>query len=173
MDKGCLRNPLKFVKMKSDKISLVYKIMKFSKKSNYGLKGLLYLARKPENKAVLTSEVSEKQNIPPSFLTKIFQKLSKAGILRSHRGAKGGFFLAKKPGEITLKRIIETLEGPIKFDETKLKSEEFEDLYGASDVAIMTTWQRIQHKISKMLEKTTILDVLKKAKKVEKRKINE
>lgn len=86
--------------------------MQFTKAEEYGMFGVLYLAEK--DRAVITplSEISEAQNIPEKFLAKIFQSLSKNGIVRSHRGVRGGFTLAKDPKEITLKEVLETIQGP-------------------------------------------------------------
>jgi len=81
--------------------------------ADYGLLGILYLARQPRERIVLISEVAEAQGVPESYLAKIFQDLAKAGLVRSHRGARGGFTLARSPRDITLRQIIEAIEGPI------------------------------------------------------------
>ncbi|MFC1721614.1 RrF2 family transcriptional regulator [Patescibacteria group bacterium] len=144
--------------------------MKLTRKSEYGLKGLLYLARQKERRAVLTSEVSAAQDIPQSFLNKIFQKLVKAGILKSYRGYRGGFSLAKKPKEITLKKIVEILEGPIDLWPKKrnVESDEIEVAKGSSSAALLSVWQKVQLKVNRMLEKVTVLDLMKKSSKLEK-----
>jgi Rrf2 family iron-sulfur cluster assembly transcriptional regulator len=67
--------------------------MQITKSEEYGLRGLIFLAQQPPEKVTLVSEVSKDQNIPESFLAKIFQRLSKAGLLRSVRGPNGGFTL--------------------------------------------------------------------------------
>lgn len=87
--------------------------MKLTRGSDYGLLGMLYLASQPREKVVLISEVAEAQGVPESYLAKIFQDLAKAGLVRSHRGARGGFTLARAPQQITLRQIIEAIEGPI------------------------------------------------------------
>ncbi|MBN1213550.1 MAG: Rrf2 family transcriptional regulator [candidate division Zixibacteria bacterium] len=86
--------------------------MQFTKAEEYGIFGVLYLAEK--DRAVVTplSEISKAQNIPEKFLAKIFQSLSKSGIIRSHRGVRGGFTLAKDPSEISVKEVLETIQGP-------------------------------------------------------------
>jgi Rrf2 family protein len=58
-------------------------------------------------------EISERQKIPASFLSKIFQNLSRAGIVSSSRGTGGGFMLVKDPAEITLLDVVEAIEGQI------------------------------------------------------------
>lgn len=139
--------------------------MKLTRKCEYGLRGLLYLAQKPEREKVLTAEVSAAENIPPSFLNKIFQKLAKAGVLRSTRGCGGGFYLAKEPEKITLRKIIETLDGPIKFSPQGWKKRDGEIDGGGDAMALTTVWQRIQTRLNAMLENTTIMDLIRKSRK--------
>ncbi len=86
--------------------------MQFTKAEEYGVFGVLYLAEKDSSLVTPLSEISEAQGIPEKFLAKIFQSLSKAGIVRSHRGVRGGFTLSKKANEITIKEILETIQGP-------------------------------------------------------------
>lgn len=86
--------------------------MQFTKAEEYGMFGVLYLAEKDRNTVTPLSEISETQNIPEKFLAKIFQSLSKSGIVRSHRGVHGGFTLARDPKDISLKEVLETIQGP-------------------------------------------------------------
>ena len=86
--------------------------MQFTKAEEYGLLGILYLADKDENLITPLSEISQAQEIPEKFLAKIFQSLSRSGLVRSHRGVRGGFTLGKKPEEITIKEILESIQGP-------------------------------------------------------------
>lgn len=86
--------------------------MQFTKAEEYGVFGILYLSGKNGSEVTPLSEISEGQGIPEKFLAKIFQSLSKAGIVRSHRGVRGGFTLARKPEEITVKEVLETIQGP-------------------------------------------------------------
>lgn len=147
--------------------------MKLTRQSEYGLKGLVYLARKSDKKAVLTSEISAAQNIPPSFLNKIFQKLVRAGILKSYRGSRGGFALARSPREITLRRIIETLEGPVNLwpqSRPAITSDNYPEGSGSA-LALLSVWQKAQLRINRVLDRVTIKDILKKTHKFN--KINE
>jgi Rrf2 family protein len=61
----------------------------------------------------MLSAIAKDQDVPPRFLAKIFQSLAKAGIIKSHRGAKGGFSLARPAVEITVRNVIEAIEGPV------------------------------------------------------------
>ena len=86
--------------------------MQFTKAEEYGMFGVIYLAEADRNRVVPLSEISQAQEIPEKFLAKIFQSLSKNGVVRSHRGVRGGFTLAKDPREITMKDVLETIQGP-------------------------------------------------------------
>jgi Rrf2 family transcriptional regulator, iron-sulfur cluster assembly transcription factor len=86
--------------------------MRFTKAEDYGLYGVLYLAEQENDRVVPLSEVSKEQDVPEKFLAKIFQSLSKAGIVKSHRGVKGGFTLAKPAEQISIRNLLETIQGP-------------------------------------------------------------
>ena len=87
--------------------------MQITRAAEYAIRGVLYLCSQPEGSMCLLSEISEKQGIPPSFLSKIFQNLAKSGMVNSFRGTGGGFTLLKDPREITLLDVLEAIEGPI------------------------------------------------------------
>jgi Rrf2 family protein len=83
-----------------------------TKKSKYGLKALLYLA-KDEEQLVQISELSQKENIPQKFLENILLELRNHGLLYSKRGKDGGYKLGKSPEEITFGQVIRILDGPL------------------------------------------------------------
>lgn len=80
---------------------------------DYGARGAIYLARQPADTVVLVGEIARREGVPESYLAKLFQELSREGIVRSHRGARGGFSLARPAAQITLKEIVEAIEGPL------------------------------------------------------------
>jgi len=86
--------------------------MQFTKAEEYGILGVLYLAEKGLTSVTPLSEISEAKNIPEKFLAKIFQSLAKSGIVRSHRGVRGGFTLARDPQETSVKVVLESIQGP-------------------------------------------------------------
>ena len=87
--------------------------MRLTRGSDYAMRGIIYLAKQPRGKVCLVSDVAEAQGVPESYLAKIFQDLSHNGLVVSYRGAKGGFALARDPSAITLRQVIEAVEGPI------------------------------------------------------------
>ncbi len=87
--------------------------MKLTRGTDYGIIAILYLAMQPLDRVTLLHEIAQSQDVPESYLAKIFQDLSKEGLVRSRRGAKGGVSLARPSSEITLRQVIEALQGPI------------------------------------------------------------
>ena len=87
--------------------------MRLTRGVDYGARGMIYLAKMPAASVTLISQIASAEQLPQSYLAKIFQDLAKKGIVRSHRGAKGGFSLARPPDQTTLRQIIEAIEGPI------------------------------------------------------------
>lgn len=84
-----------------------------SKKTKYGLKALTYIAKKGGQTPVLIAEISEKENISKKFLEIILLQLKNAGFLGSKKGKGGGYYLIRKPEDITIASLIRILEGPI------------------------------------------------------------
>jgi Rrf2 family iron-sulfur cluster assembly transcriptional regulator len=87
--------------------------MRLTRGSDYGLRGMVYMAQQPVGQVCLVSQVAAAEDLPESYLAKIFQDLARNRLLMSHRGAKGGFSLVSEPEEVNLLQIIEAVEGPI------------------------------------------------------------
>ena len=83
------------------------------RQADYAARTVLYLAGLDEGTRVTASEIAGKRLIPPAFIRRIVSRLSAAGILDTVRGNKGGVSLAKKSSEISLREVIEAIEGPI------------------------------------------------------------
>ena len=84
-----------------------------SKKTQYGLKALTYLAQQENIGPVLIADIAEKKNIPLKFLESILLDLRKAGLLESKKGKGGGYFFAIPPAKIKVATVIRLLDGPI------------------------------------------------------------
>ena len=87
--------------------------MKISRSTGYALVAVGYVAQYYKEGAVLASRISKQYNIPLEYLLKILQQLVRANVLRSKRGPRGGFFLAKPAENIALLEIIEAVDGPL------------------------------------------------------------
>ena len=87
--------------------------MKISRSTGYALLAVGYLAQHQKEGIILSQAISKKYNIPLEYLLKILQQLVKANILRSKRGPRGGFSLARPVKKITLLQVIEAVDGPM------------------------------------------------------------
>lgn len=85
--------------------------MKLTRESAYALRGLALLARRPANESVTLAAIARSQRLPPSFLAKAFQKLSRHGMVVALRGAGHGYVLARPPAEISIRDVLEAIEG--------------------------------------------------------------
>jgi Rrf2 family iron-sulfur cluster assembly transcriptional regulator len=132
--------------------------MQITRSGEYGLRGLLFLAKQPPEKVTLVSEISRDQKIPETFLAKIFQRLSKTGLLWSVRGAKGGFSLGKPANEITMKEIVEAIEGPIALNRCLLRQGECEE---EKVCPLRQVWEEAQQRFIEILGRTTMEDLVK------------
>lgn len=84
-----------------------------SKKTKYGLKALIYIAKQGGTSPVLISDISSNEKIPKKFLEAILLDLKKFGLLGSKKGKGGGYYLMKDPKTITAATLIRVLDGPI------------------------------------------------------------
>lgn len=91
--------------------------MQITRQADYAVRAVLYLAGLGESGRAPTSQIADKQHIPPSFLAKIVSQLSVAGVLHTSRGARGGVSLARQPEEISLLEVVEVIDGPITLNE--------------------------------------------------------
>ncbi len=87
--------------------------MKISRSTGYALLAVGYLAQHQDQKIILSQAISKKYKIPLEYLLKIMQQLVKANVLRSKRGPRGGFSLARPAKKITMLQIIEAVDGPL------------------------------------------------------------
>jgi Rrf2 family protein len=91
--------------------------MQLTRAGEYAVRSLVYLATLNSDARVMASEVATAENIPVNFVRKILESLAKAGLVKSYRGAGGGFTLGREPEQITLRQIIEAVEGPFALNE--------------------------------------------------------
>jgi len=133
--------------------------MQITKAGEYGVLGLMNLARRVPGHVAMIEDVSREENIPKSFLGKIFQNLGKAGIIRSTRGAGGGFVLVKPPHEITVLEVIEAIEGKIALQRCL---EDTPNCNLLSNCALCFVLGQAQDQVKAVLAHTTVADLLKK-----------
>lgn len=87
--------------------------MRLNQATDYAFRIVLFLTRQQPDKITDARRIAEAEQIPIRFLLKTIRFLVQAGIVKSYRGIKGGYQLAKHPAEITLKDVVEAVEGPV------------------------------------------------------------
>ncbi len=98
--------------------------LQLTRGGEYGLRARMYLGRLPEGRVASLREIGREQEIPESFLAKILQTLVHAGLATSQRGARGGFSLARPAATISVREVIEAVDGPIALNGCVLWPEE-------------------------------------------------
>jgi Rrf2 family protein len=88
-------------------------MLKLTKKADYGLMALKYLAEHPETPAFSAKDLADAYGIPAQLLAKILQRLTKTGLLRSHAGMNGGYALARDARLISAFEVIRAIDGPL------------------------------------------------------------
>lgn len=88
-------------------------MMELTRKGEYAIRGIVYLASQPASQVCLLSEIAAAVDVPQTFLAKIFQQFSKIGLVKSFRGTGGGFVLGRSADQISLLEVVEAVEGPI------------------------------------------------------------
>ena len=84
-----------------------------AQKTRYAMRSLLYLVEEGQGAPVQLARIAETQRVPPKYLELIMLTLKKAGLVRSTRGPRGGYVLARNPTDISFGEIVRVLEGPI------------------------------------------------------------
>jgi Rrf2 family cysteine metabolism transcriptional repressor len=129
--------------------------MKISTKGRYGLTIVVELGSKFGEGPVPLRKIAEEQKLSEAYLEQLIPPLRNSGIVKSVRGAYGGYMLAKSPTEITAGDVIRILEGPILV---------VEGLEG-SDIPQQELWKRIGEAVRSVLDTTTIEDLMKSGEK--------
>ena len=99
------------------------------------------------------NDVARMQGIPASFMAKILRRLVRGGLLRSSRGAHGGFFLARPPTQLNLLEVVEAIEGPLTLTSC---STEPGGCQWAPDCPASAVWQHIQEQMAEILRQSTL-----------------
>jgi len=127
--------------------------MQLTRGCEYAIRALTYLAMREEEHPILLADIAKGIGAPPNYLSNIFQILTRLDLVRSHRGAKRGYSLAKPAAEINLLQIVEGIEGPISISSCNLDAGWCE-LDGTC--SLFEIWDDIQKAIAGKLEETTL-----------------
>ncbi|HEX9916790.1 MAG TPA: Rrf2 family transcriptional regulator [candidate division Zixibacteria bacterium] len=133
--------------------------MSISTRGRYGLRALLEIAQNYGSGPINIRDISKNQKISMSYLEQILHRLKKAGLIRSIRGAKGGYLLAKESNQITIKDIVKVLDGPIGVAYCDFPNLREKSCIGPKVCASSILWKRLELTIDDFLSKVTLADL--------------
>jgi Rrf2 family protein len=130
--------------------------VKVTAKAEYAVRAMLELATSEES--LLKGErIARSQGIPLKFLENILIDLRHASIVRSQRGAEGGYWLARAPDQITVGEVIRAVDGPL----ASVRGEAPEDLtYEGAAEHLRTTWIAVRASLRSVVDEVTLADVV-------------
>jgi Rrf2 family iron-sulfur cluster assembly transcriptional regulator len=131
--------------------------MQLTREGEYGIRSVLHLAACGDGGVASSEEIARQQDIPLCFLRKILQALARSGLVRSRRGAHGGFALATPADSITLLSVIEAVEGPVMLNTCVLGVGECQR---ERVCPVHPLWREAQDRLVGVLRSTTMADLL-------------
>lgn len=133
--------------------------MKISTKGRYALRLMLDLAIQPGDSAVPLRDVAERQEISDKYLEQIVTQLARGGLVRSVRGAGGGYLLTRTPEEYTVGEILRQLEGNL----APVSCVSGGSCCGRTDRCVtLEVWQQIQDAVDGVVDNITLADLVKR-----------
>lgn len=131
--------------------------MKLSTKGRYGLKAMFELSISQHTGPVPLKYIAKRQNISEQYLEQIFSALKKSGLVKSVRGAQGGYLLARAPKDITVGDVITVLEGPVSLSDCLIH----EDVCKNAGICVTkAVWEKIKKGIDEVTNSITLQDMI-------------
>lgn len=135
--------------------------MKLSTRTRYAVRAIIELAQHDSNRPLQLKIIAQRQDISVKYLEQLMAILRSSGFVRSIRGSKGGYLLARAPNQIKLNEVLHRLEGTV----ATVECVENEDYCSRSaDCASRYLWVQVEQAIEKVLEAITLQDLVDKAK---------
>ena len=135
--------------------------MKITAQEEYGLRCLLQLARSPQGQVVSVKDIAAKEGLSSAYAEKLLRILSRAGLVHSVRGVKGGYILNRPPAQLTLGEVIRALGAMQTMDHICTVFTGKEDAcVHFSDCGIRSVWSGLTNYIQSFLDRTTLASLL-------------
>jgi Rrf2 family protein len=131
--------------------------MKFSTKSEYGLRALITLAKHQKEQPYSLAKIAQEQKISLAYLERLFAKLKKANLVKSEKGMKGGYSLGKPANRISVKDILIALEGKL----SPYICSDLNNICKVNFCSVKVVWQKLENSMNKTLESIKLIDLIK------------
>jgi Rrf2 family transcriptional regulator, cysteine metabolism repressor len=138
--------------------------MMFSTKAEYGVRVMAYLARRNGDEPISLGVIADAEGLPLAYLEHLVQRLRRAELVESRRGAHGGYSLARPPAEITMAEVVEALEGdiaPIECISADADGVLICTREGHEPCPTKLLWTRVQGSIVRTLKDMTLADLVR------------
>lgn len=132
--------------------------MKISTKGRYGLRAMLDLALNSAGDLVTLASVAERQGISANYLEQVFAILRKAGLVKSIKGAQGGYVLADRPSNITVGAILRALEGDLSVTDDNAVIQDYSQ--SVEYCLQKNVWEKINESINQVVDSITLEDLM-------------
>ena len=130
--------------------------MRISAKVDYAVRAGVELAAATDDKPIKAERIATAQDIPLNFLENILGELRHAGIVRSHRGAEGGFRLARPADQVTVADVIRAVEGPLA---SVRGGPPEEAVYAGASESLLRVWIAVRASLRSVVEHVTLADI--------------
>ena len=129
--------------------------MRISAKADYAVRAAAELAAAPVDRPVKGEQLAAAQAIPPNFLENVLADLRHAGLVRTRRGAEGGYALTRSAGEIAIADVLRAVEGPL----AAVQGVRPESLHYAGAARLAEVWVALRTNLRAVLEAVTLADL--------------
>jgi Rrf2 family protein len=134
--------------------------MNFTAKEDYGLRAVLDLAVNSHSGPVQTREIAARQRIPEQFLEQLLAALRRAEVVRSTRGAGGGYALAAPADQLTVGKVLRALSGPLVPTELVTGDSDPQTRDIPEAIVVRGVWESLRAALRKVADSTTLQDLL-------------
>ena len=137
-------------------------MLRINRQTDYAVRVILALAKRGEGARLSTGEIQREMLIPPALMVRIVAQLAKTGLLNTFPGRDGGLMLPRPPAQITLKDIVEAMEGPILLSQClQMKGED--DCPFRVNCPVRLKWGRVQVAMLREMASITFEDLAQEA----------
>jgi Rrf2 family protein len=131
--------------------------MQITTRSRYATRALLEIALAPGESPTGVRAIAERQEIPAKYLASLFKQLRSAGLVRSVRGARGGYVLAQSPADITVWDVVSAMEGS---SSVVACTHDAGTCHRSAECVLRNVWQQVDNGVRQILEGISMADLI-------------
>lgn len=133
--------------------------MRVSARTEYALLALMEIAAHSADTPLQSKDIAARAGIPKPFLDQLLMDLRRSGLIRSIRGPGGGYALGRPAAEVTVRDVIEVVEGHVLHTQCGIKAPDGSPCRRLALCALLEVWRRVDRSIIEVLSRTTLADL--------------